>query len=150
MSYTTGSTSASSYAISGVANAAYINTQPLTAGGLYNPTTTTNITYPYTISTYPTYPTYTADIYQDAGMYPFAGKALSEQDRIFVTNFKTRHPDFDTYSSEITLILARKPGLTNTVLFMPLLYELARELRATIDKIFNDEAVEKVVDGQTP
>jgi hypothetical protein len=150
LSYTAASTSLTGItagaAQAGVGGILYTNS--VGSSGYGNASNITTLTYPYTTSTHINPSTGFYSI--DEGLYPFTGKVVSEQDKSFVLGFKTRHPDFDTYSSEITLILARKPGLTNTVLFMPLIYDLAKELRATIDKIFNDDVVEKIVDGQTP
>lgn len=84
-------------------------------------------------------------------MWPWASNDdLSEEDVNFIKDFKTRHPDFDAYYDEINLILARQPGLKNTILFLPTMYQLAVEIRRRIEAVFNAEEVEKVVDGKTP
>lgn len=73
----------------------------------------------------------------------------SEQERELITDFKSRHPDFDTFQDEINLITLRKPGLLNTPLFISLIYELAKDIKKLLDNYTDPDKIEEILDGKT-
>jgi len=73
----------------------------------------------------------------------------AESERDLVLDFKSRHPDFDTLQDEVNLILARKPGLKNTTLFITLIYELAKDIKKLLDNYTDPDKIEEILDGKT-
>jgi hypothetical protein len=73
----------------------------------------------------------------------------AEDERALITDFKSRHPDFDTLHEEIQLILMRKTGLKNTPLFISLLYELAKDIKKLLDNYTDPDKIEGILNGKT-
>ena len=112
--------------------------------------------YPYyTTTNYPNWSNAVSGVgysysYTDSGKcWPWDDLSTSKQDAEFIKDFKSRHPDFDTFIDEISLVLKLKPGLKNTPLFITLLYDMAKEIRKLIEGFTECEKLEEIVDGKT-
>ena len=80
-------------------------------------------------------------------MWPFTGP-LPPQELALVKDFKERNPDFGEYSAEISYIIERKPGLKLNVIFISLLYDLAKDMRRHVDEAIDGKPGE-MKDGET-
>lgn len=87
--------------------------------------------------------------YSSTILWPWTHGELSPSEVDLIVDFKTRHPDFDTFTQEVGLILAHRPGLKNTPLFITLLYDLAKDLRKLISDYTSEEKIAEVLDGPT-
>lgn len=80
--------------------------------------------------------------------YPYHESILSEQEKGFIKDFKSRHPDFDALTDIVELILKMQPGLRNCYLFIALIYDLAKKIKKEIEEAIETQA-EAIIDGQT-